>query len=252
MKVVAKKFRYLTEPLKIEPAHLRATPLLSSMIFHLMNTPQELIGQVPRLLSLRESIAITERPVIIWEPAPPSCIPANLVACMQAARMVDIFSPNHIELAALFDVELTLPIDSAIIEELAQNFLRSGIGPNGEGTIVIRAGDLGCCVFSRKIKRLVWLPPYYQQQHPELSNTAGSHGVVDPTGAGNTFLGGFAIGLLETKDDIKATCYGTVATSFALEQIGLPDMLNIGDGRELWNNVSVRSRLTEYLLRASN
>jgi sugar/nucleoside kinase (ribokinase family) len=164
-------------------------------------------------------------------------------------KNVDILSPNHIELASLFNIELTLPIDTSLIETLAKKCLESGIGPSGAGTLVVRAGELGCCVFSRQENKLVWLPSYHKQENPGSANLTTPDKVIDPTGAGNAFLGGFAIGLLETKNDIKAACYGTVAASFAVEQTGLPGMVDTEDGRELWNNVSVRSRLIEYLLR---
>jgi sugar/nucleoside kinase (ribokinase family) len=40
---------------------------------------------------------------------------------------------------------------------------------------------------------------------------------VDPTGAGDSFCGGFLVGLRETHDLIQATLYGTVAASFVVE-----------------------------------
>jgi fructose-1-phosphate kinase PfkB-like protein len=83
----------------------------------------------------------------------------------------------------------------------------------------------------------VWLPPYYQQDNPDLEK------VIDSTRTGNAFLGGFAIGWMETKSDVKAACYGTVAASFALKQNGLPCRMNLGDGRKLWN------KLAEYVSR---
>lgn len=48
--------------------------------------------------------------------------------------------------------------------------------------------------------------------------------IVDTTGAGNAFLGGFILGHSETVDFVKAAHNGSVAASFVLEQVGLPKL----------------------------
>lgn len=111
----------------------------------------------------------------------------------------------------------------------------------------------------------VWLPAYYQpekstedmgQNEANESGTtsreqareqAKSHPkVVDPTGGGNTFIGGLAIGLVRSGGNfVLAAAMGTVAASFAIEQIGIPTLVK-ERGRELWNGVEVQERLEEY------
>jgi ribokinase len=46
--------------------------------------------------------------------------------------------------------------------------------------------------------------------------------VVDPTGAGNSYGGGWCVGWTETCDSRMAGCRGTVSASFLVERIGLP------------------------------
>jgi sugar/nucleoside kinase (ribokinase family) len=46
--------------------------------------------------------------------------------------------------------------------------------------------------------------------------------VVDPTGAGNAFCGGFLAGWVQTGNLRLAGLYGAVAASFLVEQVGLP------------------------------
>lgn len=46
----------------------------------------------------------------------------------------------------------------------------------------------------------------------------------DPTGAGDSFCGGFLAGLIMSRDPVTAVCMGTVAASFAVEGFG-PDAL---------------------------
>jgi ribokinase len=47
----------------------------------------------------------------------------------------------------------------------------------------------------------------------------------DPTGAGDSFLGGLAAGLLETGDLVQAALWGTVSASFTVEDFGLTRLL---------------------------
>jgi len=46
--------------------------------------------------------------------------------------------------------------------------------------------------------------------------------VVDVTGAGNAYCGGFLVGYVETGDVRMAAMYGAVSASFAVEQFGIP------------------------------
>ena len=82
-------------------------------------------------------------------------------------------------------------------------------------------------------------------------------GVVDPTGGGNAFCGGFCVGFVLGKGDfVEAAKYGNIAAAVVIEQFGLPrletlrnDMDMDGDtglGRELWNGVSMVRRRDVY------
>ena len=57
-------------------------------------------------------------------------------------------------------------------------------------------------------KSLFWLPP------PFVEN------IIDVTGAGNAYCGGFIVGLSTFNDVIKAGAYASVSASFAMEQFG--------------------------------
>jgi hypothetical protein len=239
----AKKFKYTAPVLQIQETEYKSTALLSSRVYHYLATPGELKTRVSTILTLRAHIGVKERPIIIWEPSPLVCKPETLQSCLEAAALVDVFSPNHIELAHLFRHALVAP-DEAEIEGLALDILKSGVGPGGEGVVVIRAGENGCLVQSRRFGP-VWIPPFYDSGTGEGLVSK----VVDPTGAGNSFLGGFSVGLVQTGGDvIQAAWYGSVAASFALEQVGMPVLDCEGDG-EVWNGVSVHKRLLEYKAR---
>ncbi|KAL2849989.1 Ribokinase-like protein [Aspergillus pseudodeflectus] len=247
-----KTFKYTTTPLHVSINSLKKTPLLSAKAFHFLESPQNITGRVSELLMSRSASSFEpDSPLIIWEPAPLSCKAENLAPCLQVLQggIVDVFSPNHIELAALFGEETTP--DIAKIESLALRMLnsRAAYGTDDGSdrrkrtnpqTIVIRAGEHGCLVCGHNLKP-TWLPPFYEPS-PEGGQNAE---VVDPTGAGNAFLGGYAVGYVTTGNHIEAGCYGAVAASFALEQVGVPVMMGKGD-EETWNGERVLGRLEEY------
>ncbi|KAF7559463.1 hypothetical protein G7046_g4702 [Stylonectria norvegica] len=81
-----------------------------------------------------------------------------------------------------------------------------------------------------------WIPAYHQD----------SSKVVDPTGGGNTFLGGLAVALARGGSLEDAAISGTVAASFAIEQVGVPALGEGPGGLETWNGLCVEDRLCEF------
>ncbi|KAF4342281.1 carbohydrate kinase MAK32 [Fusarium beomiforme] len=81
-----------------------------------------------------------------------------------------------------------------------------------------------------------WVPAY----HTDPSK------VVDPTGGGNTFLGGLGVALARGESIEEAVAWGTVAASFAIEQVGVPTIGRDAEGREAWNGHNVEDRLREF------
>ncbi|KAI1177450.1 Ribokinase-like protein [Nemania sp. FL0916] len=73
--------------------------------------------------------------------------------------------------------------------------------------------------------------------------------VVDPTGGGNTFLGGLAAALARGKGLEEAAAWGSVAASLAIEQVGMPKLGQDAEGRETWNGVRVDERFEEFKTR---
>lgn len=237
----AKDFKYSTPVLMPRESSLEGTPLLKSRVHHYLASPQDITACVSNLSTLRKGSGIPEYPLVIWEPAPLSCTPENLQACLDAVSCVGIFSPNHLELVSLFAEPLSTASDKNAIERLALTFLDRGVGPDGKGTVIVRAGEQGCVVAARNLAP-TWVPPFYVRERGERQNRK----VIDPTGAGNAFLGAYAVGYLKTGNVVEAACYGSVGASFMLEQVGMPEKTNVGDG-ELWNGVDVLSRLREYM-----
>ncbi|KAI9374410.1 hypothetical protein BJX61DRAFT_540856 [Aspergillus egyptiacus] len=152
-----------------------------------------------------------------------------------------MFSPNHLELAGLSSEPLSPTtaniLDKRRIVSLAVTLISNGVGPGGNDIAILRAGEHGRYLSARRLGTR-WLPPF---------DPSGDSKVVDPTGAGNSFLGAFAIRYLSTGDIVQAACYGSVAALFAAEQVGMPRRSVSGEGTgEIWNGESVLGRLREY------
>lgn len=211
-----KTFEYTTSPIRPTPRDLVGMPLLRARAFHFFGTPQEVMEQIPSLHDLRQKHhPDLPKPCIVWEPLPSSCVPENLDKFKEACKLVDVFSPNHLELAALFSSDQPLHPSTSLLarlEALGQHFLAAGISPSNTGTLIIRAGADGALALQVD-RPAVHVPAFYPH---------GSGKVVDPTGAGNAFLGGYVAGWLREGHVRQALHYGAVAASFALEQIGLP------------------------------
>ncbi|KAK4193679.1 hypothetical protein QBC35DRAFT_446019 [Podospora australis] len=99
-----------------------------------------------------------------------------------------------------------------------------------------------------------WVPAYYSSSTEETKRTKkgwNGKGVIDPTGGGNTFLGGLAVALARGKSIEEACAWGSVAASFAIEQVGVPNLGVDEEGNETWNCVRVDDRLSEFMGRVS-
>lgn len=239
----AKTFRYLTPTLFVEPTHLIGTDLLGSKSFHFFADPSEIMEQTTRLLELREAAGIVEQPLIVWEPRAYSCAPGYLRDIINAMQIVDVFSANHLELAQIMATDVPATPDKDFFARLCTPLMLDTSESFAHKILIIRAGDMGCFVKSKT--QGVWLPAYHS---PSRNGAAdGDSKVVDTTGAGNAFLGAFAIGFLQSSGDIiSAACAGNVAASFVVEQVGVPALTISEDGKDFWNGEAVSSRLEAY------
>ncbi|RSM04336.1 hypothetical protein CEP52_006868 [Fusarium oligoseptatum] len=234
-----KEFQYVAPPLQPWPSDLDTCKLLGAQSFHFLAAPDNLVKHVTSLSFLRSEHGLRSEPLIVWEPAPLSCNNEQLKSHLHACSFVDVFSPNHLELEALVHGKPSSAskFSREVIQKYAQVFLSAGIGREGRGVVVVvRCGEHGCLTMTKD--EAFWLPPFYEAISPQI---------VDTTGAGNAFLGGFTVGLQKINDLREAAVLGTVAASFALEQIGLPQyMAASSTSAETWNGTRVASRVVEF------
>lgn len=237
-------FRYTTPKLRLDHHALVNTPLLWSKSFHLICSPLRCIDLVENILALRNQLSekgSLGRPLFIWEPVPDLCTTEEYANCVKALTYVDVVSPNHGELGGFFgrDTNGKDHVDFRLIEQLCSQWLESGIGTDDNGGVVVRCGKDGCLVTSKGLRK--WLPAYHRSAEK----------VVDPTGGGNGFLGGLAVGLVQSgaKPGIQnleeAAIWGSISASFAIEQVGMPVLSHRQQG-ETWNGARVEDRLVEF------
>ncbi|KAF4620006.1 hypothetical protein D9613_005580 [Agrocybe pediades] len=224
-------FEYLTPRIRITPKDLVGTELERPKALHFICSPT-------RASAIMSEVEEGWKPTTIYEPIPDRCVPEELPALKKVLPLISILSPNAEEALSL--LSMPLPPSKNSIESAADEFLQFSIGEEATGWVIIRSGALGSYVKSRTTKG-TWVDAYWR---PEDSDK-----VVDVTGAGNAFLGGFAAGLVISGDVYQATLYATVSASFIIEQEGLPTISSTPNSAEVWNADSPQRRLEELYQR---
>ena len=128
----------------------------------------------------------------ILNPAPAFELPRSIYP------LCDYFTPNESEAAALSGRPVS-DLESA--ERAADELLKRGVG-----NVVITLGEAGAMVKNRKVTQHV---PAFD---------AGP--VVETTGAGDAFNGGFAVALSEGRDVVAATRFGCAVAGISVTRYG--------------------------------
>ena len=137
---------------------------------------------------------------------------------------------SKVNLVVINDEESQMLGKSGSIEECAKNILS-----RGPAYIIIKKGSNGAELFSKHQRSTI----------PALDNIK----VVDPTGAGDSFVGGVCGYLalqpmISFKEIHNAMIYGAVIASFCIEEFGLARLQKIGK-----ENIDERIKtFTKYLL----
>lgn len=131
---------------------------------------------------------------ITLDPGERYMTPQHLDRVMAFLTQVDVFMPSEQEVRSLLG-----PVD---LWEAACRFAEAG-----PRVVVIKIGARGALV-------------YNCQTHTKHRVPAVAVDVVDVTGAGDSFCGGFMAGYQETGDPVLAAHYGSVSASFVLQGFG--------------------------------
>ncbi len=132
---------------------------------------------------------------LLWEPTRAFMLGGDYARFLSGLRHANIVSPNLHEAQAMTGMD----DEVAIVRRLLAD---------GAAVVALRMGELGSLVAHRD-DNCAW-------HIPALPVTE----VIDQTGAGNSYCGGFVVGWRRKNDIAAAGCYGAAAASFTLEHIG--------------------------------
>lgn len=143
-------------------------------------------------------------------------------------------TPNHEELADMLGLDFKSLLEQQhdndfkkTVEFCGNKFIDGISGDTNIKTLVVRASKYGTMIIEIKSRAVHWIPAYWSWWSQEDQKH-----VVDVTGAGNAFCGGYAYGWIETNGNaVESAYYGAVSASFTVEQIGVPRLSN----NEHWN-----------------
>ncbi len=136
---------------------------------------------------------------ITVDPGERYMIPERTNHIRQLMPQINAFLPSAQEIRTLFGAEM----------DLAQAARQ--LGEWGTPLVVIKNGADGVLVWEGEHGRLTHLPAYHRE---------GDGRVVDVTGAGDSFCGGFMVGLARIGDPIRAAQMGLVSASLVVEGYG--------------------------------
>jgi ribokinase len=152
---------------------------------------------------------------ITLDPGERYMIPARIDTIRQILPQIDVFLPSAMEIRSLFGEKVDL-------EEAAVTLTKWGarwvVVKNGaEGVMLVNGphaprlrGDRHFAGASCS-QTITQFPPYHPANDPR---------VIDVTGAGDSFCGGFMVGLAQTGNPAEAVCYGLVSASLVIEGCG--------------------------------
>jgi sugar/nucleoside kinase (ribokinase family) len=185
------------EPLALRPADWPATwtaaPDSSTTALHLSPLCIRTHLHVPPFVRQHGVSQITV------DPGERYMIPARLSLIRQILPHVDAFLPSDQEVQSLFGAHVDL---WQAAETLCQW---------GAPLVVIKNGPNGALLLQGAGGRRTQLPAYHRP---------GDSRIVDVTGAGDAFCGGFMVGLAQSGDPLAAARQGLVSASYVIEGYG--------------------------------
>ncbi len=147
--------------------------------------------------------------VTVFNPAPANPFPDAIYP------LCDYIVPNETEAEALVGFPISTEDDAIRASEILLS--------RGVGAALITLGERGVYVHSPKISTLV----------PAITNAK----VIDTSGAGDAFIGGFSAALADGKDDIEAIRFGCATAGIAVTRRGTaPAMPNLDEILALLNS----------------
>jgi sugar/nucleoside kinase (ribokinase family) len=176
-------------PLGVRPEEV-AAHYLEARAFHLAPYDFSVHAAMPGLVRRRAARILTCDPSIRYMQ------PSYAREVEAIISQLDAFLPSEIETRAFF---------GGALDDLWQ--AAEAFGALGAKCVVLKLGARGQFVYDAQTRRR-WHVPAYPSR------------VVDVTGAGDGYCGGFLVGLTETGDPLEAALLGCVSASLVVEGTG--------------------------------
>jgi sugar/nucleoside kinase (ribokinase family) len=136
----------------------------------------------------------------LWEIAADAALPELRSQVAAIFPLIDIFSINRTEVLRLYQART---VEEALLAACS----------DGAGVVVLRMGSDGALA---------------RQGAKTVHIAAAQADVVDVTGGGNAFSGGFLAGYCQSGGDLEtAGRYAAVSAAFAIQQYGPPPLLDV-------------------------
>ncbi len=132
---------------------------------------------------------------LLWEPTRAFMMAGDHEKFLRGLPHADIVSPNLLEAQTMYGIADEVQILRLLLAD-------------GAGIAALRMGEAGSLVGQRGNQEAYYIPAVEVAQ------------LVDQTGAGNTYCGGFVVGWCQEWDLLGAGCFGAAAASFTLEYVG--------------------------------
>ncbi len=179
--------------------------------------PMDLVTQTQLIAGMKRGNVHT----FILDPAPDSMTPTARRELPALLNGVTVFAPSMEELGNLFWGETYDPWKMAEMVSLY-----------GCEYVVVKCGARGQLLYDSETKRK-WEVPAYPAR------------VVDPTGAGDAFCGGFMAGYCKNYDPLEGVLYGNVSASLKVEGSGAYYPLDVLPGLAEARLSALRSMVRE-------
>jgi len=186
------------EPLTVTPTDLDALPSGTLDALHI--APSSILTQrnLPPAARARGAACVSV------DPSERLVKPQMQPQLEEVLARIDVFLPSDMEVASFFRDDVAMAHDPAAAARW--------FAARGPRVVVIKRGSRGAYVYAREHDR-AWHVP------------ALAVAVVDVTGAGDSFCGGFMARFSQTDDPLDAAICGAATASFTIEDYGAARLL---------------------------
>ncbi len=177
-------------------------------------TPDDLSPEHLRYAKTLHLCPMRLQTLLAWQDAPTGAatISVDILPFPSPGNLDD---PQLLSLLAHSDVFMPSQAEAEYLapaRNLAQ--LCKDLAQRGPKIVVIKLGDKGALVYDKSQDKVQHIPAYPTK-------------AKDLTGAGDSFCGGFSVGLSQSGDPFEAARYGAVSASFLIEGFGALHALEV-------------------------